>query len=111
MASYNKVGEPEAVPINKNTSKLDQIQVELDKTTDVLRKDIQIALANAQTADEVSNKAQNMKAQAQVFRKTAGDVKCHFCLQYYKMIMLLLFILAVIGVVIWLIVTGGKSNN
>ena len=36
-----------------------------------------------------------MKSQAQVFRKTAGDVKLNFCLQYYKYIAIALVLLAV----------------
>lgn len=60
-------------------------------------------LMNVQAAEEVSIKAEEMKNQADVFRKTAKDVKSHFCWQHYRLILLVLVILAVVGVVLWLI--------
>ena len=60
---------------------------------------------------QVSVKAEEMRSQADVFRKTARETKLHFCWQHYKMILLLLVILITIGVVIWLIITGGKTKG
>jgi preprotein translocase subunit Sss1 len=68
-------------------------------------------LMNVQAAEEVSIKAEEMRHQADVFRKTARDTKLHFCWQHYKLILLVLLILGVVGVVIWLIITGGKTGN
>ena len=53
---------------------------------------------------QVSVKAEEMRSQADVFRKTARETKLHFCWQHYKMILLLVVILIVIGVVIWFVI-------
>ena len=52
----------------------------------------------------MSVKAEEMRSQADVFRKTARETKLHFCWQHYKMILLLVVILIVIGVVIWFVI-------
>ena len=60
----------------------------------------QLALSNAQTTEEVSQKAEQMKSNAEIFRKTAKEVRYSFCAQYYKTMFLLILVLGVCAILI-----------
>ena len=94
-----------------HTHKIEAVQKQLDQTTDILRKDIQLALDNAGSAEEVQAKAESMKESAIQFKKSARDVKLHFCLEYYKYILIVVAVLAIVGVVIWLSVTNAGQKK
>eukprot|EP00455_Lapot_gusevi_P057185 TRINITY_DN965_c0_g2_i1.p1 TRINITY_DN965_c0_g2~~TRINITY_DN965_c0_g2_i1.p1 ORF type:complete len:124 (-),score=41.64 TRINITY_DN965_c0_g2_i1:291-611(-) len=89
--------------INKNDAKLNQIQSEIDATTGTLKSSIGIAMNNLQTAESTAAKSEKMKEQAAIFRKQASQTKWAYCWQHYRNILILLVILAVIGVVLYLV--------
>ncbi len=49
-------------------------------------------------------------SQAKQFRKTATDVKRHFCWQYWKTIIVVILVLAAIGLVLWLIFKPASTD-
>ena len=67
-----------------STKKLAQISAEIDKTKTQMLHNIDATLQRGEAFEHLENKTENMKQQAVIFKKTAADVKSHFCWQYYK---------------------------
>merc|ERR1719362_930937 len=94
-----------------SNDKIQEVQDEIDKTKDTVQQGIALAIDRGDKLDELDDKAQNLQNEAAIFNKRAKDTRRHFCLQQWKMIALIAFIVIVLIVVIWLIVRGGKKND
>eukprot|EP01084_Bolivina_argentea_P199859 341879_1 len=84
--------------------KLDDVQAEIDRTKDTVAKSIQLAIDKGDKLSELDVKAQQMSNEAAIFNKQAKAGRRHFWLKQWKMLALILFVLAALIVIIWLIV-------
>eukprot|EP00455_Lapot_gusevi_P020686 TRINITY_DN218_c0_g1_i1.p1 TRINITY_DN218_c0_g1~~TRINITY_DN218_c0_g1_i1.p1 ORF type:complete len:105 (+),score=26.26 TRINITY_DN218_c0_g1_i1:110-424(+) len=101
--SKNKKGAPVEDSVISKNNKLDQVQTEIKNTQGVLLKNIELTLARGDQISALEDKSIKMNNHAKSFKKKAAETKRHFCMQHYRNILILLVILAVIGVVLYLV--------
>ena len=61
--------------------------------------------------EELDDKANNLQNEANLFNKKAQEANRHFCLQKWKMIAFLAFIVAIVILIIVLIIVGEANKN
>ncbi len=86
-----------------SNDKINEVQAEIDKTKDTVQKGIEIAIERGDKLDDLDDKAQMLSNEASMFNKRAKKTRRHFCLQKWKMIALIAFIIIILIIIIWLI--------
>mmetsp|Transcript_70081 Transcript_70081/g.111463 ORF Transcript_70081/g.111463 Transcript_70081/m.111463 type:complete len:101 (+) Transcript_70081:95-397(+) len=99
--SYNNGG---------GNDKIAEVQAEIDKTKDTVQKGIELAIDRGDKLDDLDDKAQNLSNEASIFNKRAKATRRHFCLQHWKMIALITFIVLILILIIVLIAAPKKSD-
>lgn len=89
--------------------RLNKIQAEIDRTKGVMKTNIDKTIQRGDKLDSLEDKAENLNTRAGMFRNNARAVNRHFCIRYWRNVALVLVILAVVIVVIYFAVTGGKK--
>lgn len=88
-----------------NRTKMEDIQIEIDKTKNVMKKNIEATLDRGDQLDEMEAKADRLNSQAQTFKKKTGQAKRAYCWQSWRnsialfliVVLLLLLILFLAG--------------
>eukprot|EP00486_Rosalina_sp_Unknown_P015515 CAMPEP_0201594516 /NCGR_PEP_ID=MMETSP0190_2-20130828/191809_1 /ASSEMBLY_ACC=CAM_ASM_000263 /TAXON_ID=37353 /ORGANISM="Rosalina sp." /LENGTH=92 /DNA_ID=CAMNT_0048054159 /DNA_START=571 /DNA_END=849 /DNA_ORIENTATION=- len=86
-----------------SNDKIQEVQDEIDKTKETVQQGIALAIDRGDKLEDLDDKAQNLSNEASIFNKRAKATRRHFCLQQWKMIALIAFIIIVLIIVIWLI--------
>lgn len=81
---------------NYTTSKILDIQEEIDQTKDIVHRNIDLVIERGDKLDELQDKSDNLNVQSHLFRKSAKKLKCKMLVKNIKMIILLLFIILII---------------
>ena len=100
-----KSGKPisAATGIISTDSKLNNVEGEVKETQGVLLKTIELTLSRGEQINSLEDKSVKMTRHADAFKKNAAAVKWNFCAAYYRNILIAGAILAVIGVVLYLL--------
>merc|ERR1712113_505369 len=88
---------------NMSNDKMQEVQAEIDKTKETVQQGIALAIDRGAKLEDLDEAAQNLSTEANLFNKRAKQTRRHFCLQRWKMIALIAFIIIVLIIVIWLI--------
>mmetsp|Transcript_13600 Transcript_13600/g.20527 ORF Transcript_13600/g.20527 Transcript_13600/m.20527 type:complete len:96 (+) Transcript_13600:139-426(+) len=86
-----------------SNDKMAEVQAEIDKTKDTVQKGIELAIDRGDKLEDLDDKAQGLSNEASIFNKRAKQTRRHFCLQKWKMIALIVFIVIILILIIWLI--------
>merc|ERR1712113_844828 len=95
---------------NMSNDKMQEVQAEIDKTKETVQQGIALAIDRGAKLEDLDDAAQNLSNEASIFNKRAKQTRRHFCLQQWKMIALIAFILIVLIIIIWLIADPPGSN-
>merc|ERR1739842_247687 len=77
--------------------KMQEVQEDIEQVQLVVRKSISKALDRGDKLNDLSNKAEDLQVQAGMFKKHARKTRIHFCIQKWKMIALILFVVLILG--------------
>ncbi|CEO99358.1 hypothetical protein PBRA_001264, partial [Plasmodiophora brassicae] len=82
--------------------KMKDVQVEIERTKDVMKKNIETTLDRGDKLDELDMKADRLESHASAFNKKAGQARRNFCWQSYRYTaMLTLLVLGFVLLVLW----------
>lgn len=99
----------EASDSNGNDDKIKDVLVEIEASKELANQGIQKALQRGDEIEECNEKSKMLSDQAEQFNQQSRKLKRHFCLQQWKMIACITFIIIVLSLAIWLAV--GSSEN
>merc|ERR1712154_206573 len=81
----------------------------IDEAKATVNKGIIMAMDRGDKLDDLDEKASMLHENAEQFNKNARKTRRHFCLQQWKMIALIAFIIIILILIIWLIVAPPGS--
>lgn len=84
--------------------------VEIDKTKASVQKGIESAIIRGDKLEELDEKALMLSNESDAFNKSAKRLRRHFCLQQWKMIACIAFIVIILVLTIWLTLDNTNSD-
>jgi TolA-binding protein len=75
--------------------RFDQINVEIERTTGVMRENIEKTLNRGDRLEDIEDRAQRLNTSAQTFKKRTAATRRAMCWASYRALLLLFLVLAV----------------
>ncbi|XWV24620.1 hypothetical protein QJ856_gp1165 [Tupanvirus deep ocean] len=86
---------------NNNNEKLHFVQIELDETKDIMKKNIYNLLERGDKIENLHAKTEDLKKNSEDFRLGSRKLKDKMCWQNYKMtVLIVIIILAILAMII-----------
>ena len=93
---------PPSSPSNKSNSKIEQIQVEIDNTKQLVMTGIEHAMDRGDKLEMLENKAEHLKDNSSMFNRQSRRLKNKMLMKRIKATALIVFIvLLIIFILIW----------
>jgi len=89
--------------------RLKKAQQHADEVASITRENIQMSLGNVERLETMEVKADQLSSHAQEFHRGAVKLRRRFCWENYRLLFLILFILAIVGVVLYGIIEAVKK--
>lgn len=89
--------------------RLKRAQQQADEVANITRENIQMSLNNVERLEVMETKADQLQSHAAEFHRGAVKLRRRFCWENYRLLFLILFILAVIGVILYGIIEAVKK--
>ena len=91
--------------------KIKQVLNEIDKTKESVNKGIIMAIDRGDKLEDLDEKASMLHDNAEQFKKNSRRVRRHFCIQKWKMIAFITFIIIILIAIIWLVAAPSGSDK
>jgi len=101
--------------MGSNIDKIKEVQMEIENSKQSVRTAIDNAIARGEKIEDLTDKADNLAEEAEVFHKNAKKIQRAMCWQYCKTRLLCLFIFIVIILLLYFLflhplIKKAKSN-
>jgi len=84
-----------------NDDKVRRAQQQADDVANITRQNIQMSLDNVERLETMETKADQLQSHAQDFHRGAVKLRRRFCWENYRILLMLLVLLAIVGVIIY----------
>lgn len=108
---YEKKNDDKRIDIPEHNPKYDQARNEVKKIKSIVIDNIDEIIKRGKRLEDLDDKAENMSVHAKIYRNSAKKLKKHFCVENYKLIAFITFVLAICATILGLVIYYGTQTT